>query len=272
MQPPSTLAATMSDKLFTRLAGFIEEQCGVKLTLSKKALLEGRLRRRLQACGMTGFDAYCGYLFTPQGMGQELPFMLDEVTTHKTNFFREPRHFELLRELVLTPMAGRSVRLWSAACSTGEEPWTLAMVAAEHGARYSVLGTDISSGVLREARAGVYSVDRLEGVQPSLRTRYFMRSKDPARRVVRIVPELRAQVEFQRLNLTADFVLAERMHAIFCRNVLIYFDARTRERVVERLYEALAPEGYLFTGHSETLSGHKVPLQYVAATVYRRRG
>jgi chemotaxis protein methyltransferase CheR len=223
----------------------------------------------LQALSLPTFEAYCGYLFSGDGMRRELPLMLDEVTTHKTDFFREPRHFELLRELVLDP-GGGPYRLWSAACSTGEEVWTMAMVAAEAGVRFTVLGTDISEGVLAEARRAVYSEQRAAPIPPAMREHWLLRSRDAGRRLVRIAPHLRAQVEFRMFNLAGEGRRPEAMHAIFCRNVLIYFDVRTRARVVERLCACLAPGGYLFTGHSETLNGLDLPLLNVAATVYQR--
>jgi chemotaxis protein methyltransferase CheR len=273
----------MSTDLFNRLSEFIYNESGIKMPLSKKTMLEARLQKRLRSIGMKTFDEYCSYLFSPDTIDHELVHMLDVVTTNKTDFFREPQHFEYLVEhaipmLIESSGAGirRPLMVWSAACSSGEEPYTLAMICEEiakkiSGFRYMILGTDISTRVLEVAQKGIYQEDRIDPVPMELRRKYLMRSKDKSRNLVRIIPELRALVKFRRLNfMNGDFGMREKMDIIFCRNVLIYFDRDTQEKVINRLCNHLVNGGYLFTGHSETLSGMALPIATVANSVSRR--
>jgi chemotaxis protein methyltransferase CheR len=246
-------------------------------------MLEARLIRRMRALGLASFGEYCRFLFSPEGKTTELVHMIDAVTTNKTDFFREPQHFDYLvnkalPELIRSTGAGirRALMTWSAACSSGEEPYTLAMVLEEFarktvGFHSMVLGTDISTRMLEKAKDAVYDEERIVPVPMEFRKRYFLRSKDPKNNVVRVVPELRSKVRFRWLNfMDEDFGLREKMDIIFCRNVLIYFDRSTQEKVIDHLCRHLAVGGYLFTGHSETLSGMDLPLQTVANTICRR--
>ena len=274
---------TLSERDFNRVSRFVHEQFGIYLTPQKKSMLEGRLRRRMRETQMGSLGGYCDYLFTATGMADELPHMIDAVTTNKTDFFREPSHFAFLAERALPERAAAAARrertrsiVWSAACSTGEEPYTLTMVLCEFAARtpgfdFSVLATDISTRVLERAREGIYETDRVAPIPMELRKRYLLRSKDPARRVVRVAPEVREKVVFRRLNL-ADrrYDIPEGIDVIFCRNVLIYFDPATQARLIGQFYRHLAPGGYLFMGHAETITAMNVPLRYVAPTIYRK--
>ncbi len=276
------LKAQMSNELFHRLSDFIYTECGIKLPQSKKVMLEIRLQKRLQAIGLGSFDAYCNYLFSPEGIANEMVQMIDVVTTNKTDFFREPAHFEYLIEHALPTLlsskgAGvrRPLMIWSAACSSGEEPYTLAMLMNEFSERFdhyrfNILATDISTRVLDQARLAIYDDDRVEDVPRVLSQRYLMVSKKGDGKV-RVVPELRRQVHFRRLNfLDHDFGFREKMDIIFCRNVLIYFDRTTQERVVQHLCQHLHSGGYLFTGHSEILHDMDLPLKAVANSISRR--
>jgi len=285
-QEKNILAAVMSEKDFRRLSEFIYQECGIHLPPSKKTMVEGRLRKRLRTLGMTSFRQYCDYLFSPEGMATENIPMINVVTTNKTDFFREPEHFDHLVETVipsLIQMYGlgitRELKVWSAACSSGEEPYTLAMVLSDFGEkwtgfRFSILATDISTSVLDKAMLGIYEHDRVNPIPLPLRKKYLMRNKDRKKELVRIVPELRALVKFRRLNLMDEnFGIREPMAVIFCRNVIIYFDKQTQERLLNRLCDHLIPGGYLFMGHSETLHGLNVPLVHPAkgmTTIYRR--
>lgn len=275
--------AGMTTTLFERLSEFIYTESGIKMPFSKKTMLEARLQKRLRVMGLSSFDEYCSYLFSPDGIANELVHMIDVVTTNKTEFFREPQHFEYLIEYVLPDLINRTgagirrpFMIWSAACSSGEEPYTLAMVLDQfsrkaRGFSYQVLGTDISTRVLDAARDAIYDEDRTCQIPAEFRRHYLMRSKDKSRGLVRIVPELRTHVKFRRLNFMAeDFGMREKMDVIFCRNVLIYFDRTTQEKVINRLCSHLHSGGYLFTGHSETINGMNVPLSPVANTVSRR--
>ena len=277
------LRAGLSQELFSRLSDFIYRESGIKMPLTKKTMLEARLQKRLRSMGLTSYDEYCSYLFSPEGIANELVHMIDVVTTNKTDFFREAQHFEYLIEHVLPSLVqsrGAGIRrpfmAWSAACSSGEEPYTLAMVLDQFSRRargftFQVLGTDISTRVLETARDGIYHEERIEQIPLELRRSYFMKSRDRSRRLVRVVPELRAHVKFRRLNfMEDDFGMREKMDVVFCRNVLIYFDRPTQEAVINRICGHLHSGGYLFTGHSEPINGMKVPLTPVANTVSRR--
>lgn len=275
-------AASMSDVDFRRLSKFIHPHCGIKMPAGKRTMLEGRLRKRLHALGMDCFGKYCDYLLSPGGMTTERIHMIDAVTTNKTDFFREPAHFDFLTHVVLPELVargfgnGRKLNAWSAGCSSGEEAYTLAMVLnefAEHtfNMNFSILATDISTKVLDKARRAVYEHDRISPVPMLMRRKYILRNKNKEYNLVRIVPELRSRIRFQRLNFMEDeFGIPEKMAFIFCRNVLIYFDKRAQEHVLSRFCRHLVSGGYLFTGHSETLQGMDLPLINVSTTVYRR--
>jgi chemotaxis protein methyltransferase CheR len=207
--------------------------------------------------------------------------LIDVVTTNKTDFFREAAHFDLLVQRVIPEIwagsqSGGQLLVWSAACSTGEEPYTLAMVLSEYalarpGFRFQLLATDVSTTALAKAKLGVYSREAVRPVPPSLQRKYFMRSRDPASEQVRVVPELRQLVEFRRLNfMDEDFCLGEKADVIFCRNVLIYFDRPTQEKILQKLTRYLLPAGYVFVGHAETLHEMNIPLVAVAPTLYRK--
>lgn len=277
-------APVLADKDFRRLSEFIYAECGIKMPPSKKTMLEARLQKRLRCLGLRCFGSYCDYLFSAEGVEHEMVHMIDLVTTNKTDFFREPAHFDYLTRVALphlmrTEGAGMSRRLmvWSAGCSTGEEPYTLAVVLSEfaeqhQGFGFSILATDISTRVLEKAKLGIYEAERVEPVPPALLHKYFLRSKDRSRGLVRVAPALREAVRFRRLNfMDEDFGFRERLDIIFCRNVIIYFDRPTQERLLNKFCRHLTPAGYILMGHSETLNGLNVPLVSVAPTVYRRQ-
>lgn len=274
----------LSDGDFAKLSRLIYDTCGIKMPPHKKSMLEARLRRRLRILGLKSFEAYCDYLFGHGGMEQELVSLIDVVTTNKTDFFREAAHFDYLvdrtlPELIAQYGAGldRPLRIWSAGCSTGEEPYTLAMVLSDFarsydGFRFSILATDISTQVLERASQGIYGIDKIVTVPAEMKKRYLMRSRDPASKVVRIVPELRSLITFRRLNFMEEhFGLNETFDIIFCRNVIIYFDRPTQQTLLQRFCEHLGPERYVFMGHSETLHGMNLPLVQKAPSVYRKK-
>jgi len=266
---------------FAKLARFIHGYSGIKMPPAKLTMVEGRLRRRVRDGAFESFGAYCRYLFDQGGLDRETVHLIDAVTTNKTEFFREPEHFRLLTERVFPELlessrGPRPLRLWSAACSTGAEPYTLAMVAADFAQRVpgvsaTILATDICTEVLQTAISGIYPEDMIKPVPPELRQRFLLRSKDRGAGLVRIVPALRAMVRFGRLNLIdAPYRVERDQDVIFCRNILIYFDKPTQELVLRQLCEHLRPGGYLVLGHSETLAGLTLPLQSVGATLFRR--
>jgi chemotaxis protein methyltransferase CheR len=250
---------------------------------AKKTMVEGRLRRRVRATGAQSLDAYCRYLFDQGGLDQEVVHLIDAVTTNKTDFFREPEHFRFLTEQAIPELRGahrattlHPIKLWSAACSIGAEPYTLAMVMAElaratPGLHSSIVATDICTEALNTATLGIYAESMITPVPMPLRQRYLLRAKKGAGDRVRIVPELRQMISFARVNLMdTPYSIANDMHVIFCRNILIYFDKQTQRAVLNQLCQHLRPGGYLFLGHSETLTGFGLPLRPVATTVFRR--
>ncbi|HEX3662204.1 MAG TPA: protein-glutamate O-methyltransferase [Acidobacteriaceae bacterium] len=271
---------TLSGRDFNRLSAFIYQEAGIRLGVEKRTMLEARLRRRLRSLSLDSYSRYCEYLFTPEGRREEIVSFLDVVTTNKTDFFREPGHFTFLAGQALPEMAARAeakpLLVWSAGCSSGEEPYTLAMVLSEYaeahpGFRFRILATDISTQVLEKAQLGIYTSEEVEPVPPVLRRKYLMRSRERGSDQVRVVPELRQLVEFRRLNfMDADYGVAEKADAIFCRNVIIYFDRATQEEILRKLTRHLVPQGYLFVGHSETLHDMDLPLTAIGPALYRR--
>jgi chemotaxis protein methyltransferase CheR len=266
---------------FTRLRSLIYEQAGISLSPDKKTMLELRVKRRLRDLNLNSFGEYCEYLFGPQGHKEELVNFIDVVTTNKTDFFREPGHFDFLVEKALPDLSARNPSsseflIWSAGCSTGEEPYTLAIVLSEYGLshpgfKFRLLATDIATTVLVKAQRGIYKTDLIQPVPADLRRKYFLRSRDRDSERVRVIPELRRLVEFRRVNFNdADFGVAEKAEAIFCRNVIIYFDRPTQEQMLQKLARHLVPGGYLFVGHAEALHGMNLPLDPVAPSVYRK--
>ncbi|WP_414899993.1 CheR family methyltransferase [Rhizobium cremeum] len=269
----------ISKRNFDRLARFIYDYSGIKMPMTKRTMLEGRLRRRLRATGISSFDGYCDYIFNHDGLQHEAVYLIDAVTTNKTDFFREPNHFQFLRDRLLPALqaAGTTrLRVWSAACSTGAEPYTLAMVLEDFLTRagspdYSILATDLSTDVLATALSGVYHADMVAPVPMALRQRFVMEHVEKGRQEVRIHPRLRSKIGFGRLNLMdPQYSVGDPMHVIFCRNVLIYFDKPTQQKVLSRLCDSLVLGGHLFIGHSETVSGFELPLKQVANTVFQR--
>jgi chemotaxis protein methyltransferase CheR len=270
----------ISKRNFDKLSRFIYDYSGIKMPPSKLTMLEGRLRRRLRATNHSTFDDYCDFLFDEGGLDQETVYLIDVVTTNKTDFFREAKHFEYMQMTALPALVSsgvRKIRTWSSACSTGAEPYTMAMVLSEFveenaGLSYSVLATDLSTDVLQTARRGIYAQDLVQPVPYDLQRKYVMTAKQPGRRDVRIAPSLRSKVGFARMNLMDDkYPVGEPMQIIFCRNVLIYFDKPTQQSVLTRLCDCLADGGYMFIGHSESITGFDLPLKQVSNTVFQKK-
>jgi chemotaxis protein methyltransferase CheR len=284
MRPVHTMIAqdeSMSARDYTRLSELIYQQAGIHLGTGKKTMLEARIKRRLKILDLASFSQYCDYVFHRKGLKEEIVSLIDVVTTNKTDFFREPAHFNYLVEKALPDLIerggiGRQLFFWSAGCSTGEEPYTLAIVLSEYalthpGFRFRILATDICTEVLAKAEMGVYSTQVVAPVAAALQRKYFMRSREPGSERVRVVPELRRLIEFRRLNfMDSDYGIPERADAVFCRNVIIYFDRQTQERVLGRISHHIVSGGYLFVGHAEALHDMDLPLEPVAPALYRR--
>ena len=276
---------SLSNRDFNLIGSFIQETWGIKMPANKRVMLESRLMKRLRKLNLGSFEEYRDYLFSPAGAEKELLHLIDAVSTNKTDFFREPRAFQYLTEVILPRLSNPTddrrrgpIRAWSAGCSTGEEPYTLAMVLGEYAEanpdinfEYVILATDISTSVLEQAKLAVYDRGRIDPIPVEVQRKYLLRSKNPSLKQSRIAPEVRAKVKFRRLNLMDDFKMRESMDVIFCRNVIIYFDRPTQEELLLRLCGQLAPGGYLIMGHSETLSGLDLPLISAAPMVYRKR-
>ncbi|MCX8070432.1 MAG: hypothetical protein N2738_08015 [Thermodesulfovibrionales bacterium] len=275
----------LTEKDFQRLSGFIEANLGVKMPPAKKSLLESRLQKRIRALHLDSFSEYCDYVLSPEGMEDELIHMIDLVTTHKTEFFRESEQFEFLIKTALPDLVKNyysgiknPLVLWSAGCSTGEEPYTLAMLLNEfkekcpiRGFDFFIIASDISQRVLSIAKRGIYEDEKIGPIPMDLRKKYLLKSKDRSRGLVRFVPEIRAKIRFRVLNfMDTDFCFREPLDIIFCRNVVIYFDKETQESLFMRFYDCLKEGGFLFIGHSETMSGMTLPYTRVSNSVYRK--
>ena len=275
-------ALHLSDRHFRTIAELIEGQVGIKLPAGKRLMLEGRLHKRVRALNYSGLNEYVDHLFGADQFDTEITHLIDVVTTNKTDFFREPSHFGFMEEVAVPELlkprgrASRDLKIWSAACSTGMEAYTAAMVLdnmTRTGSRFRfrILGTDISTAVLRLAKAAIYARDVIAPVPPEFVKRYFLSSRDQSRDEVRMVPELRQLTHFMRMNLMdASYPVDRDVDIIFCRNVLIYFDKQTQRKVVDQLCSHLRPGGYLMVGHSESMIHSAVPaLKQVQPTIFR---
>lgn len=272
-------APLMTDKELKLFSEFIYSELGIKITQTKKTMLQARLQRRLRTLNMKSYGQYLEYLQSLKGLEVELPQMVDAVTTNTTSFFREPRHFEYLTQTVLPQWQrkhpGQTFAVWNAGCSSGEEPYTTAMVLMDYAERvsplrFTIVATDISTEILNKASRAVYEEERIGTVPLEFRRRFLLRSKNKSKGLVRVVPELREKVSFRRLNFMDDFQFREKMDLIFCRNVMIYFDRKTQHELVRKFCNHLEPGGHLFIGHSESLAGADLPLRQMAPATYQR--
>ncbi len=276
LEPKSDLAP-LADQDFDFLRRLVYEQSRIHLGPDKRVLVASRLAKRLRQLRLAGYHDYCGLLRSPGG-GEELRYLIDRISTNHTTFFREPRHFDFLRDVLLPSWSAAAkrepLRLWSAACSSGEEPYSLAILLAEHLApptaqAWQIEASDISTRVLDLAQAGVYDTERLAGVRADWLPRYFQKGVRQWQGHFRIKPGLRERVRFHHLNLLeANYPFIHPFHVIFCRNVMIYFDRPTQEALVGHLADRLVPGGYLMVGHSESLGAIKHPLRAVQPAVY----
>lgn len=270
---------TLTDTDFQRLSQFIEGHLGIKMPPSKRIMLESRLQKRLRVLKYAHFSQYIDFVFSDEGLRSELYHMIDAVTTNKTDFFREADHFNFLMNQWLPQHisqwdVSRPCKIWSAGCASGEEVYTL-MIVMEEFKRvhpsfcYSIIGTDISVKVLQEALNGVYDEEKIASLPLEYKKRYFLKSKDPSLHEVRIKSEYRNKVRFERLNLMdSEYPFKQDFDIIFCRNVIIYFDRKTQEHLVNHLAHHLKHEGLLFLGHSESMTGMDLPFTIVAPTTY----
>jgi chemotaxis protein methyltransferase CheR len=275
-----TNGPSLGDAEFGFLRTFVYEHCGISLGEHKRQLVQGRLLRRLRSLKLRDFQSYCELL--QRDPHSELGELASAISTNVTAFFRESHHFDLLTNELLPrwiaekKKQGGRLRIWSAGCATGEEPYTLAIVLAEalekHGnIDAKILATDLSPQALETAKKGVYPIERLEGVSAERRRRWFLRGEGDYEQFACVHPRLRELVTILPLNLLHDWPMQGPFDAIFCRNVVIYFDKPTKQRLFQRYAGLLPEEGYLFLGHSESMYGLNDSFDLIGRTVYRKR-
>lgn len=266
-----------------RVADFIANQAGIQLPEHKRSLIETRIRRRVKATGHQTFATYLDFALSPAGAKGEQILLIDVLTTNKTDFFREPGHFDFLQHHIRNhwamqggPGFNRPLKVWSAACSTGEEPYTLAMVMKElqenvEGFEFTIDATDIAPSVLETAKKGIYACSRIAPVAELLRKKYLLKSRDPAKALIRMDRSLRSCVRFYPFNLiTGHYPEKPTYDVIFCRNVMIYFNNEDRENILRQLRGTLRPGGLLFIGHSESIGTLRSEFETLMPTVFRR--
>ncbi|MEW6220887.1 MAG: protein-glutamate O-methyltransferase CheR [Thermodesulfobacteriota bacterium] len=271
----------ITDAEFDDISRFVYRYCGINLTPAKKTMVSGRLMKRLRQLGLSRFGDYFAMATSPGAGQHELTTMINLLTTNKTDFFRQPDQFQLLTHTLLPRLTAlarlrsrRHIAVWSAGCSSGEEPYTIAFVLQEFvrqhpGWGYSILATDISTRRLEEAVRAVYTEEVVEPVPLELKRRYLLRGVGEHTGTFRVAPEIRKQITFRALNLmTSDLSSVGSIDLLFCRNVTIYFDRPTQRALVARFDGQLASGGYYFVGHSESLHGIFEGLTLVAPTVY----
>lgn len=268
-----------SDRDFQYLRQLVKRETGIVITEAKREMVYSRLSRRLRILNLTDFQDYCHLL--EEDTDGELNALINAITTNLTSFFREPHHFEFLRSTVLPELfeqnaASRRIRIWSAGCSTGEEPYSIAMAMAETLPSRGhwdcrILATDIDTDVLAKAERGIYPLDRLSSIaQPRLK-QWFLRGSGSKQGLARLAPELREMISFRHLNLMEPWPVRGPIDALFCRNVVIYFDKETQQRIFDKFADCMAEHSYLFIGHSETLFKITSRFELVGQTIYRKR-
>jgi chemotaxis protein methyltransferase CheR len=271
----------MTDEDFGKLSSFIYEELGIKMPYAKKFMLQGRLKNRLTDLRMKSFKEYIEFIFSREGMKDEITKMIDLVTTNKTDFFRESDHFEFLTKKALPEICSgvnekKLIKIWSAGCSSGEEPYSIAIVLNEFlqmfpDFNFEIFATDISLRILQKAAIAIYSEDKISVVPLALKRKYFLRSRDKSNKTVRLIPELRTKVSFQRLNFMDTYYFIENeFDIVFCRNVLIYFDLQTQEKIIVKIASKLKNDGLFFIGHSESMINMIVPFKQIEPTIFRK--
>jgi chemotaxis protein methyltransferase CheR len=286
MSSSASPSPEMASASFDQFAELITRELGIKMPANKVQMLQSRLMRRVRLLGLDSLQAYQEYLFDSPGAEDERVHFIDAVTTNKTDFFREPQHFDYLLETAIPDLARERridrhepLQVWCAGCSSGEEPYTLAMLLSEYAERqreglpFGLLATDVSTRVLECARSGIYPASRISPIAVPLRQKYLRRHRDPARDLVRIAPALREKISFHRLNfMSEDYRIRNVFDVVFFRNVMIYFDRPTQEMVLRRILRHVRPGAFLFVGHSESLSGLDLPLRQTGPAIFQHRG
>jgi chemotaxis protein methyltransferase CheR len=259
---------------FERISQLVYQLTGINLHSGKQELVNARLTKRLRALGLKSFDAYMEHLKRDNPEG-ELVAMIEAMTTNKTSFFRESQHFDYLGRQIVPGLRNRKIRAWSAGCSSGEEPYSTAILlneAIQDLALWdiSILATDLSSHMIAHARKATYDTNHLRDMPALLISKYFTCIETNPVRRYQVIEPLRRLVHFARLNLMGEWPMRGPFDVIFCRNVMIYFDKPTQERLVNRFWKLLKPGGHLFVGHSESLTGSPHKFRYVQPAIYMK--
>lgn len=272
-------AKSITDEQFLKLAGYLSSRYGLRVPIEKKMMLESRFIKRLNALKLTDFSEYFSFALSSRNQDEYLHFV-DLVTTHKTFFFREEYQFEFLKKVVSSYCLQnnrRTINVWSAGCSTGDEVYTIAMVLNESRVAanfdFNITGTDISVPALKKAAQGIYTPQELSNLKPELKEKYFDEGYDRGNSCLLFNhAEIKSKIKLGVLNLNNPvYGLEGEFDFIFCRNVIIYFDAVTQRKVLQRLVDKLRPGGYLFLGHSETAIGTSLPIKSIQPTIYQKR-
>lgn len=276
------LSESISDSDFKRLSSAIYDLCGISLSEDKKSTVEARIRKRIIQLKFTSYNEYFQYLFSKNGWVKESIDFIDVLTTNKTEFFRESNQIDYMIEKAVPELVektrtgiSKELKIWSAGCSTGEEPYSIAMALSNFAEQYKVFvyrifATDISTKVLEKATLGIYDNEEMNSIPLEFRKKYLLRSKNVEKQIFRIIPEIRNRVNFSRLNLINEtYNFPGSLDIIFCRNVIIYFDKKTQESLLINFCKCLNENGLLFLGHSESIVGMKLPLKRISSTIYR---
>ncbi|WP_043647556.1 CheR family methyltransferase [Chitinilyticum litopenaei] len=262
----------LSDAAFRRFSTWMREQAGIHLPAEKKPLLQQRLLKRLRARQLTSYEAYFQLLLQPAEQAERV-LAVDLLTTHETYFFREPEHFNWLRRYLQQHPPSQALRIWSAACSSGEEVWSLAMLLADErglASDWHITGSDISQPMLERARAAHYPMQRIDSIPPAYLQQWCLKGVGTQDGTLLIDPVLRPKTTFTHVNLAQDLPHMHAFHIVFLRNVLIYFDQAGKAAILQRILHRLAPQGYLVVSHSESLQGLNVNLRSIQPGVYRK--
>ena len=264
----------LSESHFRKISDLVYRSSGINLKAGKESLVRARLMKRLRARGISSVKDYLEYIDSAQGQ-TELAFLVDVMTTNKTSFFREAEHFNYLRDQVLPELKGNRLRFWSAACSSGEEPFSLAIWLREHMPDIDtkdllILATDISRRMLEKARQAVYPATTVQDLPSPQFKKYFLSLNGQNSSSYRVADEVRNMVRLAWLNLLEKWPMKGPFNVIFCRNVMIYFDRPTQQKLINRFWDLLEPGGYLFVGHSEGLSAVKHKFRYMRPATYRK--
>jgi chemotaxis protein methyltransferase CheR len=272
--PTDYYSLKLSSRQFDIISRLVYQVSGIDLHEGKEELVKARLIKRLRHLKIFGFDRYLKYLANDKS-GSEIRAMVDVLTTNKTNFFRESEHLDYLRDEIITGLGNDQIRLWSAGCSSGEEPYSIAITLCEAipdigKCDIKILATDISDRMMEQARQGLYGEDTLKGMPPQLKRKYFQKAEAGIGHRYRVVPLLQSMVCFAKLNLMDEWPMRGLFDVIFCRNVMIYFDKQTQEKLVKRFWSQLRAGGYLMVGHSESLTFMAHDYRYIKPAVYQK--